>query len=216
MRAFVFDMDGTLLHTFPDLAIVANKALEQMGFPTRTYDELLAFMGFGGKWLINQAVPASASDDERQRTFELWRTHYIESGYIETRPFPGIVDCVRELRARGMKTAIVSNKLDDGVRTLAAKHFPGLFDAVHGDMPGVPRKPDATVLLQTLDELGVCPKDAVYVGDTNVDAQTAHNAGVAMVGVSWGYAKADPLLISGLDAFIRHPAELLGLAPGES
>ncbi len=215
LKAFVFDLDGTLLHTFPDLAKAANKALDHMGFPTRTYDELLAFMGYGGRWLIEQAAPASASADKRQQAFELWRTHYIASGYVETEPFPGTVEVVGELRARGMKTAVVSNKLDEGVRDLVAKHFPGLFDAVRGDLPGVPRKPDAAMLLQVLDEIGVCPEDAAYVGDTNVDVRTARNAGVVAVGVSWGYAKADPLAVSDLDVFIQHPAELLGLAPDE-
>lgn len=213
MKAFVFDMDGTLLHTFPDLAHAANKALEGMGFPARTYGELLAFMGFGGRWLINQAVPASASDDERKRAFELWRTYYIEGGYANTKPFDGVVEVVCELRARGVKTAIVSNKLHEGVCALAAKHFPGLFDVVRGDLAGIPRKPDATALLQVLEELGVHPEDAVYVGDTNVDARTARNAGVTMAGVAWGYAKADPLAVSELDVFVQRPAELLALAP---
>lgn len=215
MKALVFDMDGTLLHTFPDLARAANRALELRGFPTRTHEELLEFMGYGGRWLINQAVPTSASEAERQRAFELWRKHYIESGYVGTEPFPGVVEVVRELRARDMRMAVVSNKLDEGVRNLTDRHFPGLFDMVRGDLPGMPRKPDATVLLQVLDELGVHPGDAAYIGDTNVDVQTARNAGVMAVGVSWGYAKADPLSMADLDAFIRHPDELLTLVTAE-
>ena len=211
MRAFVFDLDGTLLHTFPDLAQAANKALDLMGFPTRTYDELLSFMGYGGRWLIEQAVPVSASSEERQQTFELWRAHYIASGYVGTEPFPGILETVRELRARGMKTAVVSNKIDEGVRYLVARHFPGLFDVARGDLPDMPRKPDAAMLLHVLDELGVCPENAAYVGDTNIDVQTAHNAGVLAVGVSWGYAKAEPLSIPDLDVFVRRPADLLSL-----
>ena len=216
LKALVFDLDGTILNTFPDLAQAANKALEIMGFPVRTNDELLALMGYGGRWLVEQAVPASASAEERQRAFDLWRAHYIASGYPDTGPFPGVVEVVRELRARGLKTAVVSNKLDEGARELVARHFPGLFDVVRGELPGVPRKPDATMLLQVLDELGVCPKDTAYVGDTNVDVQTARNAGVVAVGVSWGYAKADPLEVSSLDVYVQSPAELLGLTPDES
>ena len=211
MRAFVFDMDGTILHTLPDLLEATNVALTRMGYPTRTYDEVLGFMGDGGARLIERAVPAGTSPEHCRETFELWRRIYIASGYTRTQPFPGIVDTLGQLRERGAKTAVLSNKFDEGAQKLAVRFFPGLFDLVRGDKPPAPRKPDPTVLLQLLDELGVTAAETAYVGDAMVDLQVARRAGVAAVGVSWGYDVANPLPVRELDAYLHNPAELLDL-----
>ena len=211
IRALVFNMDGTILHSLPDLAICVNGALERMGYPTRTYDEIESFMGAGCKELIDQAVPAGTAPEQCAETLELWRSLYLASDYVNTAPFPGIVDMLHDLRDRGIKTAILSNKFDAGVRVLADRCFPGLFDIVQGEIPPLPRKPDPASLLNMLDELGVGSPEAAYVGDTGVDVLTARNAGVRAIGVSWGYAKAAPLCKEHLDAFIHDPAELLAL-----
>lgn len=211
IRALIFDMDGTLLHTMPDLAVAANEALAHMGFPTRTQDEMLAYMGYGGQWLIEQIVPEGATDEERRQTFELWRELYIRSDYALTKPFDGMVDTLRQLRRSGVKLGVLSNKFDAGVRALAQQHFPGLFDAVQGDAPPLPRKPNPTTLLQMLEALDAAPEEAAYVGDAQVDVQVARNAGVRMVGVSWGYDQAAPLPVDELDAYIHEPGELLAL-----
>ena len=211
IRAFVFDMDGTILHSLPDLAIATNEALERQGYPTHTYDEIMSYMGNGAQRLIERALPPGTAPGICKRTFDLWRGIYIASDYANTAPFPGIVDTLHELRKRGMKTGILSNKFDAGVRALAEQYFPGLFDAVRGEIPPTPRKPDPTSLLNMLDELGVSPAETAYVGDLNVDVRTARNAGVLAVGVSWGYAAADPLRLDLLDAYVHSPAELLEL-----
>lgn len=209
IKAFVFDMDGTILHTLPDLVVATNEALARMGFPERTYDEVLGFMGDGGARLIERAVPPGTSRELREKTFELWRTIYIGSGYPLTEPFPGIVESLEELRRRGAKTAVLSNKFDEGARQLAERFFPGLFDAVRGDAPPAPRKPDPSTLLRMLDELGVQPSETAYVGDAAVDVQVARNAGVRAIGVSWGYDAANPLSVADLDAYIHDPSDLL-------
>ncbi len=214
IRALIFDMDGTLLHTMPDLAIAANEALARMGFPTRTQDEMLAHMGYGGRWLIEHIVPESATDEQRLQTFELWRELYIGSDYALTKPYDGMVDALQRLQRNGVKLGVLSNKFDAGVRALAQRHFPGLFDAVQGDAPPLPRKPDPMTLLQMLETLGAAPEEAAYVGDAQVDVQVARNAGVRMVGVSWGYDQAAPLPIDELDAYIHEPCELLALVQG--
>ena len=216
IRAYVFDMDGTVLDTMPDLAVAANEALSRMGFPERTYSELLAHMGFGGRYLIEQVVPPDATPEQTRQTFELWRELYIASNYALTKPFPGVVDTLCELRARGLKTAVLSNKFDAGVRALAERHLPSLFDAVRGDAPPTPRKPDPASLLRMLDDLGVRPDEAAYVGDTPVDVKTARNAGVRIIGVSWGYDKAAPLPLDELDAYIHDPRELLTASKGQA
>ena len=211
IRAFVFDMDGTILHTLPDLVVAANEALDQMGFPARTYDEILALMGEGGAHMIERAVPPGTPDEVRWQAFDLWRDIYIASDYANTAPFVGIPETLQQLRQRGVKTAVLSNKFDAGTRLLAERCLPGLFDIVCGDAPPAPRKPDPTTLLAMLDELGVRPDEAAYVGDTMVDVKTARNAGVMAIGVSWGYDSANPLCPDELDAYIHEPGELLGL-----
>lgn len=212
MKAVVFDMDGTILHTLPDLAVAANAALDAMGYPRRTYGEIEAFMGNGAQRLIECCVPDGTPDSLKKRTFEVWRSIYLQSGYTNTAPFPGIVEAIRQLRAASVKTAVLSNKFDAGVQALNQRFFPGLFDAARGEVPPTPRKPDPTSLLQMIHELGVSPREAAYVGDTRVDVRTARAAGVFMAGVSWGYDHANPLPIDELDAYLHEPGELISLA----
>ena len=211
LEAVAFDMDGTILHTLPDLAACANVALAQLGLPEHSEREYADYMGDGGKRMIKRAMPPEATEEQSERAFELWRSLYIASGYPLTAPFPGIVDVLSELRKQGIRTAVLSNKLHEGTCVLAERHFPGLFDAVLGDRPPTPRKPDPTSLLRMLLDLGVRPETAAYVGDSNVDAQTARNAGVLFVGVAWGYDGANPLRADKLDAYARAPEDLLGL-----
>ena len=215
VKALIFDMDGTTLHTLPDLAIAANEALGQMGFPARTYEDILSFMGEGSWRLIERCLPPSSTQDQCGQVFDLWRRIYIASSYENTLPFPGMVDTLRELRSRGMKTAILSNKFDEGARLLAEVHFPGLFDIVRGDKAPTPRKPDPTGLLRIVEELGVEPHEAAYVGDTLVDLEVAENAGMMFIGVSWGYDKAAPLPQDRVDVCIHDPHELLSLPSGK-
>ena len=209
IKAFVFDMDGTILHTLPDLVIATNEALAKMGFPTRTYDELLGFMGDGGARLIERAVPPGTTANLVKQTVDLWRSIYINSDYANTAPFPGVEETLRKLREHDIKTAVLSNKFDAGARLLAAKFFPGLCDIVRGDKPPAPRKPDPTTLLQIIDDLGVHAHEAAYVGDAIVDVHVARNAATMLIGVSWGYDAANPLPLSELDAYIHAPSELL-------
>ena len=209
IKAFVFDMDGTTLDSLPDLAIATNEALTRMGFPTHAQEKILTFVGNGAERLIEQACPPDATPEQRKQTLELWRDIYIHSDYAHTEPFPGVVEVLGKLRARGVKTAILSNKFDAGVQLLSKLYFPGLLDLARGEIPPIPRKPDPTSLRLAMNELGVTPEETAYVGDTNVDVQVARNAGVMAIGVSWGYDKALPLPIDELDAYIHSMDELL-------
>jgi phosphoglycolate phosphatase len=209
VKAFVFDMDGTILHTLPDLTVVTNRAMERMGYPLHTQEEVLTYVGNGAARLVNQACPPNASEEDRQYTLKLWQQIYLDYDNALTAPFPGIEDTLRALRARGVKTAVLSNKFDAAVRELAEQYLPGLFDIARGEIPPIPRKPDPTALLQVVEQLGSTPAETVYVGDTSVDFETARNAGTRMVGVSWGYDKALPLPIDELDGYIHEASELL-------
>ena len=212
VKAFVFDMDGTILHTLPDLYAASNAALTQLGYPTRTYEEILAFMGNGAQRLIECALPEGSSPSACAQAFQTWRSIYLQSAYEHTEPFPGITQVFHALRERGAKVAILSNKYDAGVQVLTERFFPGLVDVARGERPPTPRKPDPTSLFEVLDELGVSPAQAVYIGDTNVDVKLARAAGLPIIGVSWGYDAANPLPVEQLDAYIHDPAELLALA----
>lgn len=211
-KAFVFDMDGTILHTLPDLAVITNLALERMGFPLHTDHEVLTYVGNGAERLIEQAVPSWASPEQTAQTLALWRALYLERGNQLSEPFPGIPELLASLRAQGVKTAVLSNKFDAAVRQLAQDYFPGLFDIARGELPPTPRKPDPTALLQILESLGVDPSEAAYVGDTNVDVQVANRAGVFAIGVTWGYEDAIPMEREKLDALVDHPRQILALA----
>ena len=209
-KAFVFDMDGTILHTLPDLTVVTNRAMERMGYPLHTQEEVLTYVGNGAARLVSQACPPGTSDEDKRFTLKLWQQIYLDYDNALTAPFPGIPETLRELRARGMKTAVLSNKFDAAVLELAEQYLPGLFDIARGEIPPIPRKPYPDALLQVIEQLGATPAQTVYVGDTSVDYETARNAGTRIVGVSWGYDKALPMPIDKLDGYIHEPIELLG------
>ena len=158
-----------------------------------------------------KVVTPKAITDGSSFSLNAYKNPTDSTKFILTEPFPGITETLRELRARGMKTAVLSNKFDAAVRELSDHYFPGLFDVSLGEIPPTPRKPDPTMLLQILDEFGVKPEEAVYVGDTSVDVEVARNAGTKAVGVSWGYDAALPLPLDELDAYIHEASELLKL-----
>ena len=211
IKAIVFDMDGTILHSLPDLAVVTNMALARKGYPLRSEHEVLTYVGNGAERLIEQACPPGLPASEVKDTLDLWRALYLEYGDRLTAPFPGIIETLEALRERGVKTAVLSNKFDAAVRALAEDYFPGLFDIARGEIPPTPRKPHPDALLQMLREMGVSPAEAAYVGDTGVDEQVALAAGTMAIGVSWGYDEAIPLDQEKLDAYIYDPRELLDL-----
>ena len=210
IKAVVFDRDGTILHTLPDLTVVTNRAMERMGYPLHTQEEVLTYVGNGAKRLVNQACPEGTSEEDRERTLELWQQIYLDYDNDLTAPFPGIEDTLRALRDKGIKTAVLSNKFDAAVHELAEQYLPGLFDIARGEIPPTPRKPHPGALLQIIEQLGATPEETIYVGDTSVDAETARNAGTKIVGVSWGYDKALPMPIAELDGYIHEAHELLG------
>ena len=153
VRAVIFDLDGTLLDTLPDLVAITNKALSDLGFPTHSRDEILSYIGLGAESLISQALPAGTSQEDLLRTLDHWRALYPVMGDTLTSYFPGIEDMLANLRRAGIKTAVLSNKFDAGTQQVVTRYFPDLFDVVHGEGSGIPRKPDPTGLLRTLSEL---------------------------------------------------------------
>lgn len=214
-EAFVFDCDGTLLDTLPDLAHVTNRVLELLGHPTHTTEEILTYVGNGGRRLIAEAMPKGASQEDIDAAFALWQRVHASQGMRLTKEYEGITVMLQELKKRGAAVAVLSNKFDAGIQEIVPEYFPGIFEIYHGESVRIPRKPDPFGLLTVAHELGVDPARIAYVGDSRVDMLTAKNAGCFALGVSWGYQPCDLLRDGGADVIVDHPEEILSYGPPE-
>lgn len=192
-RLAVFDMDGTILNTLGDISASVNFALRAEHMPERTMAEIRGFVGNGVRRLIELSVPSDASQEACERVYNAFAEHYKLHCADATAPYSGIVDLLSRLRAKGMHTAVVSNKPDDAVMALCARYFNGLFDAAVGVCAGVRPKPCPDAVCGVLGELHIERAEAVYIGDTEVDAATAENAGIDFIAVDWGFRER-PLL----------------------
>ena len=210
-KAFVFDLDGTLLDTLPDLVVVTNKALAELGYPAHTTAEIQSYVGNGLMALMRQAVPQDTPLDAADKAMECWKALFPTYKNDLTKPYPGIVETMAALRAQGAKLGVLSNKFDAGVQQVMNQFMPGAFDVMHGECAEFPRKPDPTGLLCTIKELGASPQTTVYVGDSPSDIEVAQKAGAYAVGVSWGYHHADELRDACAALVIEKPCELLSL-----
>lgn len=210
---FVFDLDGTLLDTLPDLVVLTNQVLRELDWPERTEDEILSYVGNGVRALMYQAVPDGTTPEDAERAMDRWKELFPIYPNDLTHPYPGIVELLTELRARGCKIGVVSNKFEPGVHQIVEKCLPALIDQAHGETADIPRKPDPTGILRTLDELGSTPERAVFVGDSPGDITAGHNAGTYTVAVEWGYHAAEDFADVHPDMLAAEPADLLKLAP---
>lgn len=212
-NTFVFDLDGTLLDTLPDLVELTNEALREQGFPSRTRDEIHSFVGARAEALIRLAVPATATSEQADATMRRWKELYPIIGNKLTRAYPHMVETLQELKGRGVRLGVLSNKFDAGVHDVINLYLPDIFDVMHGESEEIPRKPDPTGLLRTIAELDSTPAQTVYVGDSGTDVAVSRNAGVFSLGAAWGYHGAAGLRKAGADAVIEDPRELLRFAP---
>ena len=209
--AFVFDMDGTLLDSLPDLVDVTNDTLTHFGYPTHTTEEILAMIGNGLRSLILQALPQNLSAEATEEALAWWKARYDAVGNQKTKVYDGMLDTLAQLKARGKKLAVLSNKYDGGVQILTKHYFADLMDFALGDGP-VPRKPDPKGLTLVAKTLGVPLSQVAYVGDSDVDMQVANNAGAFPIGCVWGYQPLDHLTSNNPGALIDKPADLLEFA----
>ena len=209
----IFDMDGTILDTIQDLADTMNYTLEVSGYPLRTLQEVKSFVGNGIRNLIRRAVPETVRGDEAEieRLYEVFSAHYKEHCADTTKPYEGICALLRQLKEAKIKTAVVSNKADFGVQELCARYFPGLFDVAIGEQPGLAKKPAPDMVGQVLSRLAAAPKEAVYIGDSEVDIATAKNAAMDGVIVSWGFRDPAVLKEQGAMVIVSSVPELQAL-----
>jgi phosphoglycolate phosphatase len=213
-QAVLFDLDGTLLDTLEDLADAANAVLSTLGYPSHPVAAYRYFVGDGVETLMRRALPpAAASDGEiLRRAIRLQRSEYADRLFAKTRPYPGVLELLAELKQLGILMAILSNKPDPAVDEVVRHYFPEVrFTVVRGVRPGVPVKPDPGSALQVAGEMGIPPADFLYLGDTNTDMRTAIGAGMLPVGALWGFRTEEELLESGAAKLIARPGELIGL-----
>ncbi len=207
-NAIIFDLDGTLLDTLDDLRDALNHALAAHGHPARTLDETRRFVGNGIRNLVARGVPAGTPEAEADAVFATFQPYYQAHCLDKTKPYEGILELLTRLKQDGHPIAVVSNKADSAVQTLCDRFFPGLVDFAVGERQNVRRKPAPDSVLAALDALDVPQTQAVYVGDSEVDIQTAHNAGLPCISVTWGFRTEETLLAAGAATFAHSPQEL--------
>ena len=210
-KAIIFDLDGTLTDTLEDLYLSVNHALRSCNLPERSLDEVRRFVGNGIRKLIERSVPEGTSIALLERCFEAFRAFYVLHCQDHTRLYPGIASLLTALHAKGYRMAVVSNKLQAGVDELADTFFNGVIDVAIGEQQGIPRKPEPDMVKHALDRLGVKKEEAIYVGDSDVDLQTASNAGLPCISVLWGFRNRDFLVAHGATMLIESPQEVLEL-----
>ena len=206
-RAVLFDMDGTLLNTLDDLRDGVNLILARRGYPQRTTEEICAFVGNGARQLMQLALPAESDDAELESVLEEYREWYKVNYCIKTRPYDGVEETLASLRAQGVKMAVVTNKPDATARQLAEKFFPEL--PAFGQRDDVPKKPAPDMVWNAMQMLGVTAQEAVYIGDSEVDVETARNAGLPLIAVSWGFRTEEQLRSAGAEMIVDTMEELL-------
>lgn len=211
-RAVLFDMDGTLLDTLRDIAESANAVLERQGLPVHDLQAYRHFVGSGVTELIRRVLPLDTSGDEEfvaACVGEL-KEEYAARWDKETQPYAGIPELIAALRERGVRMAVCTNKPQRFADIYVARYFPEQpFGSVQGPRDATPTKPDPFLALEAARELGVSPEQCLLLGDTDIDMQTAANAGMLPVGALWGFRDREELERSGAAVCIRNPLELL-------
>ncbi len=211
ITTIIFDLDGTLLNTLDDLWASVNYSLAQNGYPCRSKEEVRRFLGNGVRVLIEKSMPDGSSNEEIEEVLNTFRPYYVAHAMEATRPYDGVAEMLKELKRKGYKTAIVSNKPDAAVQELYESMFKDKIDIALGERPDVRRKPSPDMVLKVMKLLSSSREESIYVGDSEVDYSTAKNSGLPCISVSWGFRDRDYLVSIGSERIIDTPNELLSL-----
>lgn len=207
---FIFDLDGTLLDTLQDLATSVNYALRSQGMPEHSLDDVRCFVGNGVRKLMERAVPEGVNNPCFEDAYQSFREHYMLHSLDTTRPYDGITEVLQQLRSRGCRLAVVSNKMMAATQELCHHFFHEIEVAIgENEAEGIRKKPAPDTVLAALQQLGVSKDQSVYVGDSDVDILTAQASSLPCISVLWGFRSREFLLEHGATHLITHPDELL-------
>ena len=211
-RWVIFDLDGTLLNTIDDLADAGNWVCERRGWPVHSVNEFRYMVGNGIPKLVERFTPPEHRAPETlKQVLAEFSARYDAHKEDKTAPYPGMVELIRRLDAAGVVTAVLSNKADDLAGPVVERYYPGLFSVVQGALPGVPVKPDPALLHRLMDRMGADPENTLFVGDSNVDIQTAKNGSLPGCGVLWGFRTQAELEEADADFLVSDPEQLYAL-----
>ncbi len=213
-QACIFDLDGTLTDTLDSITYSVNLTLQEMGLSEITREQCRTFIGNGARYLMEEALKASgdACASRIDDAMEIYGRVFGENCTYQVKPYDGIVELLAELKAEGIKLAVLSNKPHAQTKDVVAKFFGSdIFNYIQGQCDGIPRKPDPAAALMIAQQFGVSNQACVYIGDSDVDMETACAAGMASVGVTWGFRSEEVLMTHGAEYMIHHPKELLSI-----
>lgn len=207
----IFDLDGTLLNSLDDLADSVNYALEKLNYPLRSKEEICSFVGNGIEKLIELSLPDKTSYDNFAKCLFIFKGHYAKNLKNKTKPYDGIIELLEYLKEHKYKMAIVSNKFQEGVTDLNNHYFSDYIQVAIGKSSERRKKPYPDTVLKAMDDLGVCKEECLYIGDSEVDFETAKKTNIKFAGVVWGFRGKKVLEDLGADYIINSPKELISI-----
>ena len=210
-QAVLFDMDGTVLDTLDDLCDSINHSLAEFSLPQVSREHVRQCLGNGAAFLVSHSIPAGSSPELEANVLAFYKPWYDAHCLIKTAPYEGILPMMQSLKEQGLRLAIISNKPDRAVQELSDAFFPGLLELSVGESPSVRRKPAPDTVLTAASQIGLSVDKCVYVGDSEVDLQTARNAGMDCISVTWGFRDEAQLIEAGASVLVRTPEELESL-----
>lgn len=208
-KLFIFDLDGTLVNTAIDLNAAINYGLKNNNFPTVSVRHTKKAIGNGIAVAVSRSLPEDASIEEHKRVLSDFRKYYREHYLDNSKSYPKMVKTLTKLKNNGYLLAVATNKIDEVATIMINTLFPNIFDFVQGDLPETPKKPDPYLLNKVINKFGVDRSDVTYVGDSEVDIETAINAGVKLILVDYGYHRSEEFLKDNQGLHINSPEELL-------
>lgn len=210
----IFDLDGTILNTIDDLADSMNYVLAESGYPVHTTEEIKYMVGNGIPKLVERALPDNVQKGQSQKVLESFVSYYDSHCSIKTAPYPEMLQTLQKLKSQGIKLAVNSNKLHEASVFLCQKYFPGIFDIVCGNQPGIGTKPSPDGVYKIMKQLDFSQEDLskiVFIGDSDVDCKTAENAQISFIGCDWGFRGENFLRQNGAKTVIKSPKDILSL-----
>ena len=186
-KLLIFDLDGTLINTVKDLNEAVNYSLNKFNYPLRTIENTTNDIGNGVAKLIERSIPDGLNNPNYEECLSIFKTYYKAHYFENSRPYPKVEETLKILKAKGYHLAVVSNKFDEGAKKLVTYYLPNLFDTIQGSVPELHNKPYPDLVRKVLKELAITPQEILYIGDTEVDYQTATNSQVDCVLTSQGY-----------------------------